>query len=325
MIAPNDPVAKFFAKTDAILKPKNQEIRLPNNLKSVCMTKTKPEAMSQNGDERLPAEPLPAFKVEIQRLQGMTVEELSHFAKDRISQTEQALEIIRFQYKKFAVDLYWAGAALNQLREKCKKEKRGKWKQFLNDSLMAESTVYEAINLFLQVENPDLLIDLTITDAKERYLGYKRKSEKLGQKQKLESSKELKADIKGDRDDTTRNETEATVSNIRPNSQQGKFPDKDRFDQQKNRDDCLENVQFLEVEFQKSLNELLEEAIILTKPLCKKIAVITSMIPPESKIETAEFAKIKDLLAAIDSMQLSFDITLNSTNRSWYAGAVQSV
>ena len=319
MIAPNDPVAKFFAKTDAKLKPKNQEIRVPNNSKSVCMTKTKPEAMSQNGDERLPAEPFPAFKVEIQRLQGMTVEELSHFAKDRISQTEQSLEIIRFQYKKFAVDLYWAGAALNQLREKCKKEKRGKWKQFLNDSLMAESTVYEAINLFLQVENPDLLIDLTITDAKERYLGYKRKSEKLGQKQKLESSKELKADIKGDSDDTTRNETEATVSNIRPNSQQGKFPDKDRFDQQKNRDDCLENVQFLEDEFQKSLNELLEEAIILTKPLCKKIAVITSMIPPESKIETAEFAKIKDLLAAIDSMQLSFDITLNSTNRSWYA------
>ena len=315
MIAPNDPVAKFFAKTDAILKPKNQEIRLPNNFKSVCMTKTKPEAMSQNGDERLPAEPFPAFKLEIQRLQGMTVEELSHFAKDRISQTEQALEIIRFQYKKFAVDLYWAGAALNQLREKCKKEKRGKWKQFLNDSLMAESTVYEAINLFLHVENPDLLIDLTITDAKERYLGYKRKSEKLGQKQKQENSKEPKADT----DNTTRNEIEETVSNIRPNSQQEKYPDKERFDQQKNRDDTLDNVRYLEIEFQKSLNELLEEAIILTKPLCKKVAVITSMIPPESKIETAEFAKIKDLLAAIDSMQLSFNITLNSTNRSWYA------
>ena len=315
MIAPNDPVAKFFAKTDAILKPKNQEIRLPNNLKGVCMTKTKPEAMSQNGDERLPAEPFPAFKLEIQRLQGMTVEELSHFAKDRISQTEQALEIIRFQYKKFAVDLYWAGAALNQLREKCKKEKRGKWKQFLNDSLMAESTVYEAINLFLHVENPDLLIDLTITDAKERYLGYKRKSEKLGQKQKQENSKEPKADT----DNTTRNEIEETVSNIRPNSQQEKYPDKERFDQQKNRDDTLDNVRYLEIEFQKSLNELLEEAIILTKPLCKKVAVITSMIPPESKIETAEFAKIKDLLAAIDSMQLSFNITLNSTNRSWYA------
>ena len=76
MVASNDPMNSFMKKMDSKLKPKNQEVRVPNNINNFRMI----EKVVQDGDGRLQTEPLPAF------------EELSHNSIDQINQSEQAIE-----------------------------------------------------------------------------------------------------------------------------------------------------------------------------------------------------------------------------------------
>ena len=72
MVASNDPMNSFMKKMDSKLKPKNQEVRVPNNINNFRMI----EKVVQDGDGRLQTEPLPAF------------EELSHNSIDQINQSE---------------------------------------------------------------------------------------------------------------------------------------------------------------------------------------------------------------------------------------------
>jgi hypothetical protein len=76
MVASNDPMNSFMKKMDSKLKPKNQEVRVPNNINNFRMI----EKVVKDGDGRLQTEALPAF------------EELSHNSIDQINQSEQAIE-----------------------------------------------------------------------------------------------------------------------------------------------------------------------------------------------------------------------------------------
>ena len=58
MVASNDPMNSFMKKMDSKLKPKNQEVRVPNNINNLRMIKK----VVQDGDDRLQTEALPAFE-----------------------------------------------------------------------------------------------------------------------------------------------------------------------------------------------------------------------------------------------------------------------
>lgn len=71
---------------------------------------------------------------------------------------------------KSAVDLFWAGSALSEVKSRCLQESHGKWKAWKKDNGLADTTVNDAIRLFNNAKTPDALTEMGITEAKKRFV-----------------------------------------------------------------------------------------------------------------------------------------------------------
>jgi hypothetical protein len=144
-------------KIDMITSDDFKNVDVTEKARTMRITITEPATIIQDED----------INPETPQIELMSVKELVDFATDRLKKSKARIEMIRFETKKCAVDLYWAGGALAHLKERYKKEQRGKWTKFLSENNLALSTVSEAIKIFRVIKDVSLLNDLGITQAKE--------------------------------------------------------------------------------------------------------------------------------------------------------------
>ena len=279
MTALNESKNFVFVDADSLQKARDQAMSVTENASTARITKTEPVAIIQSGDISLPAETVNDPHLQTPQIELMSVEELLDFATDRLNKSKARIELIKFETKKCAVDVYWAGGALTHLKEKYKKEQRGKWYKFLSKNDLAFSTVSEAIKIYRVIKDVALLNDLGVTQAKELVARLEEENPNQDQNQKqTRKQNQKKENRKKPKADTTRNEIETTASNIRLANGQ--------VDQQNNRSEaqesvaieCLEELEDPEVESSKTLLELLEEEHERAKTMLEKVSIICDNI-----------------------------------------------
>lgn len=96
--------------------------------------------------------------------------QLEAFAKRRLTSSGQAERQAILQAEKAAVDLFWAGCALQIIRAKKKAERHGAWTEWKRTQGYHDTTVNDAIRLFEKAKTPDALYGMGITAAKEKFV-----------------------------------------------------------------------------------------------------------------------------------------------------------
>jgi hypothetical protein len=93
--------------------------------------------------------------------------ELESYVRERLSNgTRLENESLKIG-KRAAVEVYYAGMALDVIREK--RTTKGSWTQWMEDHDLNNDTCYQAIRLFQRVESVKDLRDLTLTEARIKY------------------------------------------------------------------------------------------------------------------------------------------------------------
>lgn len=103
-------------------------------------------------------------------LSSMSLAGLAAFIKGRLTSSQEAEQRAILQAHKSAVDLFWAGGALVEARDRCKSVGNGEWKKFKEEQGLADTTANDAIRLFKNAKTPDALKGLGITEAKKKYV-----------------------------------------------------------------------------------------------------------------------------------------------------------
>lgn len=128
----------------------------------------------KGGRKKVVAEPKVLPDLEIRDdppdLTTLSLKGLANFIKRKLANSSEYERMAILVAHKSAVDLFWAGSALSEVKSRCLQESHGRWKAWKKDNGLADTTVNDAIRLFENAKTPDALIDLGITEAKKRFV-----------------------------------------------------------------------------------------------------------------------------------------------------------